>query len=92
MASGLLGMGISKAFTRSPPDHGFVLLRAASLLGGVAFLFVWHPSGMLGKRTRELVPYLVIGGTVAFGLLVISMPANCPDSRYRTNSRRWPSR
>ena len=80
VASGLLGMGILEGFHAvSSPDHGFVLLRsAASLLGGVAFSFVWHPSGMLGKRTRELVPYLVIGGTVAFGLLVISMPGQLP--------------
>ena len=80
MASGLLGMGILEGFHAvSSPDHGFVLLRsAASLLGGVAFSFVWHPSGMLGKRTRELVPYLVIGGTVAFGLLVISVPGQLP--------------
>jgi signal transduction histidine kinase len=33
---------------------------------------------MLGKRTRELVPYLVIGGTVAFGLLVIAVPGHLP--------------
>ena len=80
VASGLLGMGILEGFHAvSSPDHGFVLLRsAASLLGGVAFSFVWHPSGLLGKRTRELVPYLVIGGTVAFGLLVISMPGQLP--------------
>ena len=80
VASGLLGMGLLEGFHAvSSPDHGFVLLRsAASLLGGVAFSFVWHPSGMLGKRTRELVPYLVIGGTVAFGLLVISMPGQLP--------------
>jgi signal transduction histidine kinase len=80
VASGLLGMGILEGFHAvSSPDHGFVLLRsAASLLGGVAFSFVWHPSGMLGKRTRELVPYLVIGGTVAFGLLVIAVPGQLP--------------
>jgi signal transduction histidine kinase len=80
VASGLLGMGILEGFHAvSSPDHGFVLLRsAASLLGGVAFSFVWHPSGMLGKRTRELVPYLVIGGTVAFGLLVIAVPDQLP--------------
>jgi signal transduction histidine kinase len=80
VASGLLGMGILEGFHAvSSPDHGFVLLRsAASLLGGVAFSFVWHPSGMLGKRTRELVPYLVVGGTVAFGLLVIALPGQLP--------------
>src|SRR5262245_33310194 len=61
VASGLMGMGILEGFHAvSSPDQGFVLLRsAASLLGGVAFSFVWHPSGMIGKRTRELVPYLV---------------------------------
>ena len=80
VASGLLGMGILEGFHAvTSPDHGFVLLRsAASLLGGVAFSFVWHPSGMLGKRTRELVPYLVIGGTVTFGLLVIAVPGQLP--------------
>jgi len=80
VASGLMGMGILEGFHAvSSPDHGFVLLRsAASLLGGVAFSFVWHPPGMLGKRTRELVPYLVIGGTVAFGMLVIVLPHHLP--------------
>jgi len=49
VASGLLGMGILEGFHAvTSPEHGFVLLRsAASLLGGVAFSFVWHPSGML---------------------------------------------
>ena len=80
VASGLLGMGILEGFHAvTSPEHGFVLLRsAASLLGGVAFSFVWHPSGMLGKRTRELVPYLVIGVTVTFGLLVIAVPGHLP--------------
>jgi signal transduction histidine kinase len=80
VASGLLGMGILEGFHAvSSPDHGFVLLRsAASLLGGVAFSFVWHPPGMIGKRTRELVPYLVLGGTVAFGMLVIAVPGQLP--------------
>jgi len=80
VASGCIGMGILEGFHAvSTPDHGFVLLRsAASLLGGVAFSFVWHPPGMIGKRTRELVPYLVIGGTVAFGTLVIAVPGQLP--------------
>jgi signal transduction histidine kinase len=80
VASGFLGMGILEGFHAvSSPDQGFVLLRsAASLLGGVAFSFVWHPPGMIGKRTRELVPYLVIGGTVAFGMLVIAVPGHLP--------------
>src|SRR5262245_1710768 len=61
LASGLLGMGILEGFHAvASPDHGFVLLRsAASLLGGLAFSFVWHPPGMIGKRTKELIPYLV---------------------------------
>ncbi len=73
LASGLLGMGILEGFHAvSSPDQGFVLLRsAASLLGGVAFSFVWHPPGMIGKRTRDLIPYLVTGGTVVFGLFVV---------------------
>jgi signal transduction histidine kinase len=80
VASGFLGMGILEGFHAvSSPDHGFVLLRsAASLLGGVAFSFVWHPPGIFGKRTRELVPYLVIGGTAAFGMLVIAVPDQLP--------------
>ena len=80
VASGCIGMGILEGFHAvSAPDHGFVLLRsAASLLGGVAFSFVWHPPGMIGKRTRELVPYLVICGTVAFGTLVIAVPGQLP--------------
>ena len=80
IASGLLGMGILEGFHAvSSPDHGFVLLRsAASLLGGVAFSFVWHPPRMIGRRTRALMPYLVGGGTVAFGLLVVTMPHRLP--------------
>ena len=80
IASGLLGMGILEGFHAvSSPDHGFVLLRsAASLLGGVAFSFVWHPPRMIGRRTRALMPYLVGGGTIAFGLLVVTMPHRLP--------------
>jgi hypothetical protein len=80
VASGLLGMGILEGFHAvSAPDHGFVLLRsAASLLGGVAFSFVWHPPGMIGKRTRELVPYLVTVATVAFGILALAFPHHLP--------------
>lgn len=80
VASGLLGMGILEGFHAvSSPDQGFVLLRsAASLLGGVAFSFVWHPPGMIGKRTRELIPYLVIGGTVMFGILALAVPGQLP--------------
>jgi signal transduction histidine kinase len=80
LASGLLGMGILEGFHAvSSPDEGFVLLRsAASLLGGVAFSFVWHPSGMIGRRTRERIPYLVTGGTVAFGLFVVTAPHHLP--------------
>ncbi|HSN05325.1 MAG TPA: GAF domain-containing sensor histidine kinase, partial [Nitrospira sp.] len=80
VASGLLGMGILEGFHAvSSPDQGFVLLRsAASLLGGVAFSFVWHPPGMIGKRTRDLMPYLVIGGTVAFGILAVVFPHQLP--------------
>ncbi|MGD9726804.1 MAG: ATP-binding protein [Nitrospiraceae bacterium] len=80
IASGLLGMGILEGFHAvSSPDHGFVLLRsAASLLGGVAFSFVWHPPSMIGKRARALMPYLVTGGTVAFGILVLTMPHHLP--------------
>src|SRR4029453_15125074 len=73
LASGLLGMGILEGFHAvSSPDQGFVLLRSvASLLGGVAFSFVWHPPGMIGTRIRAVMPYLVAGATVAFGMLVI---------------------
>jgi signal transduction histidine kinase len=80
VASGLLGMGILEGFHAvSAPDHGFVLLRsAASLLGGLAFSLVWHPPRMIGKRTRELIPYVVIGGTVAFGMFVIAVPRQFP--------------
>lgn len=80
VASGLLGMGILEGFHAvSTPDHGFVLLRsAASLLGGVAFSFVWHPPGMIGKRTRELVPYLVTAATVAFGIFALAFPHQLP--------------
>jgi GAF domain-containing protein len=80
IASGLLGMGILEGFHAvSSSDQGFVLLRsAASLLGGVAFSFVWHPPGMIGKQTRALMPYLVTGGTVAFGMLVVTMPHHLP--------------
>ena len=85
LASGLLGMGILEGFHAvSSPDQGFVLLRsAASLLGGVAFSFVWHPRGMIGKRTRDLIPYLVTGGTVAFGLFVVTAPHHLP--RFTTH-------
>jgi len=81
LASGLLGMGILEGFHAvSAPDEGFVLLRsAASLLGGVAFSFVWHPPGMIGKRTRDLIPYLVASGTVAFGLFVVAAPYQLPQ-------------
>jgi len=81
VASGLLGMGILEGFHAvSSPDQGFVLLRsAASLLGGVAFSFVWHPQGMIGKRTKELIPYLVTSGTVAFGVLVLTVPHQLPS-------------
>lgn len=80
IASGLLGMGILEVFHAvSAPDQGFVLLRsAASLLGSVAFSFVWHPPGMIGKRTRTLMPYLVTGGTVAFGMFVMLMSDRLP--------------
>ena len=80
VASGLLGMGILEGFHAvSTPDQGFVLLRsAASLLGGVAFSFVWHPPGMIGKRTRELIPYLVTAATIAFGMFVIAFPHQLP--------------
>jgi len=80
VASGLLGMGILEGFHAvSSPDQGFVLLRsAASLLGGAAFSFVWHPPEMIGKRTRDLIPYFVIGGTVAFGILAIAFPHQLP--------------
>jgi signal transduction histidine kinase len=80
VASGLLGMGILEGFHAvSSPDQGFVLLRsAASLLGGVAFSFVWHPPGMIGKRTKDLMPYLVIGVTVAFGMLTVAFPHYLP--------------
>jgi hypothetical protein len=33
---------------------------------------------MIGKRTRDLIPYLVIGGTVAFGILAIAFPHQLP--------------
>ena len=87
LASGLLGMGILEGFHAvSSPDQGFVLLRsAASLLGGVAFSFVWHPPGMIGKRTRDLIPYLVTGGTVAFGLFVVTAPHQLP--RFTTHEQ-----
>lgn len=80
VASGLLGMGILEEFHAvSSLGQGFVLLRsAASLLGGMAFLFVWHPSGLFGKRTRELIPYLVTGATVAFGAIVVAIPEQLP--------------
>ena len=80
VASGLLGMGILEGFHAvSLPEHGFVLLRsAASLLGGVAFSFVWHPPGMIGKRTRELIPYIVTAGTLAFGLLTVAFHDHLP--------------
>lgn len=80
LASGLLGMGILEGFHAvSSPEHGFVLLRsAASLLGGVAFSFVWHPPGMIGKRTKELIPYLVTAVTVSFGMLVLTFPHQLP--------------
>src|SRR5690242_18917564 len=80
LASGLLGMGILEGFHAvSSSDQGFVLLRsAASLLGGVAFSFVWHPPGMIGKRTKDLMPYLVIGVTVAFGMLTVAFPHHLP--------------
>ncbi|HEY6837924.1 MAG TPA: GAF domain-containing sensor histidine kinase [Geobacteraceae bacterium] len=80
VASGLLGMGILEGFHAvSSPDQGFVLLRsAASLLGGVAFSFVWHPPGMIGKRTKDLMPYLVIGLTVAFGMFTVAFPHRLP--------------
>ena len=80
VASGLLGMGILEGFHAvSSSDQGFVLLRsAASLLGGVAFSFVWHPPGMIGKRTRDRIPYLVTGGTFAFGILAVAFPHLLP--------------
>jgi signal transduction histidine kinase len=80
VASGLLGMGILEGFHAiSTPDQGFVLLRsAASFLGGVAFSFVWHPPGIFGKRTRDLIPYLVTGVTVTFGILVVAFPHQLP--------------
>jgi|GEM_PF-244832 len=80
VASGFLGMGILEGFHAvASPDQGFVLLRsAASLLGGLAFSFVWHPPEMIGKRTRDLIPYLVMGGTVAFGVLAIAFPHQLP--------------
>jgi len=80
VASGLLGMGILEGFHAvSSPDHGFVLLRsAASLLGGVAFSFVWHPPGMIGKRLRELIPYLVTAGMLAFGMIVVVFSDQLP--------------
>ena len=87
LASGLLGMGILEGFhAASTPDQGFVLLRsAASLLGGVAFSFVWHPPGMIGRRTRDLIPYLVTCGTVAFGLFVVAAPHHLP--RFTTQDQ-----
>ncbi|HJT20033.1 MAG TPA: GAF domain-containing sensor histidine kinase [Nitrospira sp.] len=87
LASGLLGMGILEGFHAvSSPDQGFVLLRsAASLLGGVAFSFVWHPSGMIGRRIRDLIPYLVTCGTVAFGLFVVAAPHHLP--RFTTQDQ-----
>lgn len=80
VASGLLGMGILEGFHAvSLPDQGFVLLRsAASLLGGVAFSFVWHPPGMIGKRTRELIPYIVTAGTLVFGMLTVAFHDQLP--------------
>ena len=80
VASGLLGMGILEGFHAiSTPDQGFVLLRsAASFLGGIAFSFVWHPPEMIGKRTRELVPYLVTAATVSFGFFVVAFPDQLP--------------
>jgi signal transduction histidine kinase len=80
VASGLLGMGILEGFHAvAAPDQGFVLLRsAASLLGGVAFSFVWHPPGMIGKRTRDLIPYLVTAATVSFGMLAVAFPHQLP--------------
>src|SRR5690348_747494 len=91
VASGLLGMGILEGFHAvSSPDQGFVLLRsAASLLGGVAFSFVWHPSGMIGRRTRELIPYLVTCGTVGFGLFVVAAPDHLP--RFTTQDHFAPA-
>ena len=87
LASGLLGMGILEGFHAvSSPDEGFVLLRsAASLLGGVAFSFVWHPVGMIGRRTRDLIPYLVTCGTAAFGLFVVAAPDQLP--RFTTQAQ-----
>ncbi len=87
LASGLLGMGILEGFHAvSSSDQGFVLLRsAASLLGGVAFSFVWHPPGMLGRRTRDLIPYLVTCGTMAFGLFVVVAPYQLP--RFTTQEQ-----
>lgn len=80
VASGLIGMGILEGFHAiSSPEHGFVLLRsAASLLGGVAFSFVWHPPGMIGKRMREQIPYIVTAGTLAVGMLAVGFPGQLP--------------
>jgi signal transduction histidine kinase len=80
VASGLLGMGILEEFHAvSSIGEGFVLLRsAASLLGGVAFSFVWHPRGLFGERTRELIPYLVTAAMVTFGTVVIAVPQHLP--------------
>ncbi|HKT34877.1 MAG TPA: GAF domain-containing sensor histidine kinase [Nitrospira sp.] len=91
VASGFLGMGILEGFHAiSSPDHGFVLLRsAASLLGGVAFSFVWHPPEMIGKRTRELIPYLVTAGTLAFGISVLAFSDQFP--RFTTQQRFAPT-
>ena len=80
VASGLLGMGILEEFhAMSSLGEGLVLLRsAASLLGGVAFSFVWHPRGLFGERTRELIPYLVTAVTGTFGTVVIAVPQHLP--------------
>jgi signal transduction histidine kinase len=92
MAMGFLVMGILDGFhAASSFNKGFVLLRSvAGLTGSLWFSLVWIP-GLLSKKSgvwKSLVPWIVTGGSVLFGIWTIfgrrTFPVMLQGGRFTT--------
>jgi len=82
MAMGFLGMGVLDGFHAASLLHtGSVLLRSvAGLVGGFCFSLIWLP-GLATRKTmawKRLVPWIVVGGSVLFGIWTMSSRCTLP--------------